>query len=337
MANPRREYLPWTAADVAQMTADYPADLREPLVELSRYVDEHLHGSPKGLTDLLTTDTAPDWTTVARVFQGKYDNPRRFVEDRVLPALKRARADVTGYVDLPVSRQIRECLDMWSDLGACGEICGGAGRSKSYTAYEWHLDNPYSIYIDCPAVGGVGAFLRELAKELGIGSSGTLDSLAWSIEQKLDKRNVLLVDEVARVLPASGNPHSAGVKALNFLQRLHDRQGVSVIFIATDIFDQTFQDCRLEKYLAQLHRRIRYRYQIPAVTAEEVACICRAFAPAPSRDLVKEAFRIGTGPDGIGPLFAYLRDASLLATARQEPLDLDHLAAAMVFARTGRG
>jgi len=331
----RREFVPWSDADVEEATRDYSEDVRQALMEVARYTEERLHSNPQALIDLLTTDAnrPPDWTTITRVFMGRYDNPEPFVRERVLPALKVIRSDTTGYVDTPVSRKIRELLDIWCQMNTMAEIVGPAGRSKTFTCYDWHLSNPYSIYLDCPAVGGTGAFLREIAGQMGIAKSGTLDTLAANIEAKIDKRNVIFVDEVVRILPATANPHSAGAKALNFLQRLHDRQNVTVIFIATDVFDETMSDHRLEKYMAQLNRRIQYRYPIPAVTKQEVAAIVKAYRRDADADLCRAAYNVAQGPMGIGPLFSYMTNAKLLAEHRSEALAADHLREAMTYAR----
>lgn len=333
----KRDFLPWSAADVADMTQHYAAEWREPLIEVARYIEARQHSSPEALIKLLTTDKAPDWTTITRIFTGKYENPEAFIKTRVVPALKIVRSDTTGYVPLPVSQKIQELLTMWAQMNTMAEIVGGAGRSKTFSCYDWHLDNPYSIYVDCPAVGGTGAFLREIASQMGISQSGTLDVLASNIEAKLDKRNILFIDEVARILPASANPHSSGAKALNFLQRLHDQQGVTVIFVATDIFEQTIADHRLEKYMAQLNRRIKYRYVIPAVSREEVAMICRAFDPDAGIDLARAAYDVATGPMGIGPLFEYLTNARLLADRRGDRLSVQHFREATIYSRQHTG
>lgn len=325
MGQLHRDLVPWTARDVAERCDLYPAEIREALVQVAEYTDRRLHNQRQALIDLLTTDRPPDWTTVSRVFTGSYEKPLPFVQERVIPALKIIRRNATGLIETPVFCEITRCLDLWSEMHVMAEIIGGAGRSKTVAAREWHLSHPDSIYLDCPAVGGAGAFLRELATELQIGTSATLDKLAVAIETRIDKRNVLIVDEIARILPTSANPHGPGVKTLNFLQRLHDRQGVTVIFVATDIFDETFNQLGLIRYLAQLHRRILFRYQIPAVDNREIACIVRAFNPEASVDLLREAKALGSGPDGVGPLFAYLNNARLLADEAGVPVDVEHL------------
>jgi hypothetical protein len=321
------------------MCTRYAPDELAVLVEIAEYAETRLHLNRPALVDLLSAGGAPDWTTVQRVFAGRYDKPGPFIQSRCLPALKMIRADVAGFVETPVVRDITSCLEQWSRDHVMAEIVGTAGRSKTFAAREWHLDNPDSVYIDCPAVGGIGAFLREIARQIGAATSGSLDHLSENIRGKLDKRNTLLVDEVARILPSTPNPRSPEVRILNFLHRLHDKNGVTVVFIATDIFDDTFSDYKLEKFLAQLHRRILYRYEIPKVSTREIFLIVRAFRPdvdkgkAADMALLKEAMQIGSGPDGIGPLFVFLKNAKLLADAHGESLRVEHLQDATKYSR----
>lgn len=339
MAKIARDLVPWTARDVAEMTARYSEEHRRVLCEIARYTDERLHGDRMALVDLLTTDSAPDWTTISRVFAGTYDKPDTFIRTRCVPALKVIRSNMAGHVVTPVVQEITDCLELWSQQHVMAEIVGPAGRSKTHTCREWHLDHPDSVYLDCPTEGGLGAFLRELARQVQVSTSGTLDALSEGIRAKMDKRNTLIVDEVARILPSSANPRNPQVKMLNFLQRLHDLQGVTVVFVATDIFDDTFSDWRLRKYLAQLHRRIIYRLEIPKVTKAEILAIARGFladvdpGDEQDRELLTLCLEIGSTEDGIGPLFAYLQNARLLADGRGERLSAGHLRTAAKYAR----
>lgn len=338
MAQTSGRDIPWTSEEVKQATAGYGEEISRCLVRLTAFAETKLHGSREELLRILGY---PDWTTVTRVFTGKYEKPENFFETRVKPALKIVRASsYVGFVDTEVTANIKEMLDLCRDLQTMVAIVGGAGRSKTEAVRDWQLANrSTAVYVDAEPIGGVKAFLIDMARQLGLSHKGAILDLKNAIEAKFERQSgVILIDEVVRILPSSPSPRSAGATILNFLQRLHDHYGVSVAWIATDIFDEAFGDPRLIKYMAQLHRRIDYWYRIPErVSKSETKAICTAFCPPeapPDRAFLDYAHDLTQTPDGVGPLFSFLRHARLVANLRNEDIALPHLENAVKFCRS---
>ncbi len=327
--------VPWTPKDVEANTAAYPEHVRRGLVAVAEYADRRLYGSRRALVDLLAPgEKKPDWTTVSRNFQGKYENPEPFYREYVEGALKIIAADADKYVATPVARRIRQTLELCRDMHTMVAVFGGPGRSKTFVGQDFARSTPGAIYVDCPTVGGVGAFLLEIGSKINTGTVGmTLAALAGAIENNMDGRNIIVVDEVVRILPATANPHGPGVKCMNFLQRLHDTRGVSVAFLATDVFADTFKNPALIKYMAQMRRRIEYEYEIPPVSRAEVKLIVSSFVDEAPEPFLEYAMEVASGPGGVGPLFTYLRHARLLAEFHQEPIGAAHFDSAVTFCR----
>jgi DNA transposition AAA+ family ATPase len=274
-----------------------------------------------------------DWGVVTRVYQGKYPNVEPVVKN--IQDLRRrvAVSGSTAFVHTVVTRKIWALLDYALagdvDGGGVVMISGATGRSKSYTAKEWAVHNNHgrSIYFECPVGGGYKSFLQSLAAPLGINRGRNVLDLEQRISEAVSRKNIILADEVYRVIPKA---KTGSVKALEFLRHLHDSRGVALCLIATRWAAQEMTAGVMESYMEQLIGRIDRHLVIPDdARRDEVDQICAHFKGSiPSAKLVKEALAIAHGRGRIRTLFKDIRKAKVLADAKKQTLSEAHILAA---------
>ena len=326
---PRRgDHININRTDVLAGVAAYPKEAQEDLLWLHGYALDALRGSRSALVEWLGVD----WTTVWRIWRGKYDADIASFLGRLRHRRQQVVASSrTGFVETPVTQRIFATCDIARAQNAIVMVIGRSGRCKTHSVREWRSRNNHgrSHYVECPVSGGFRALLESIAKAAGIGVGRPNNELMGLIERAFDYRNTLIFDEIARLLPSK----NANIAALEFIRRLHDSCGCGIVLVATDIFPREMRNGRLAEWFEQLYGRIEVTLTIPdKVTRAECAAICEAFAQAdPPADLVTEARKIANSPGRVRLLFTLLKSASMLAAAKGEPLSGAHLAAARDF------
>jgi DNA transposition AAA+ family ATPase len=308
-------------------TARYTPEQQDLLLWLHGYCVDALHGSRTALVEFLQVD----WTTVTRIWRGTYPADigefcRRLVHLRNRESLRAG----TQFVETVVTRRIWATCDIARTQNAIVLVVGRSGRSKSHAAREWQRRNNHgaTVYCECQVAGGLRGLLETIARASGVGINHPNSRLMDILERSFDYRHTLLVDEVARLLPARSN----SISPLEFLRRLHDRCGCGLVLISTDVFPREMRGGRLLEWFEQLDGRVAVTLRIPdQVSRAEAGEICAAFVADPDPDLIQEARRIGSGQGRVRVLFGTLRNAALLAQAKGETLGAGHLRAAADF------
>jgi DNA transposition AAA+ family ATPase len=309
--------------------AAYEKAAQDDLLWLHGYCLEALHGSRSALVEWLQVD----WTTIWRIWQGKYGADIGSFLERLRHRRRQAElAGNTGFIETAVTRRIFATCDIARAQNAIVMITGRSGRSKTHGAREWQRRNNHgrALYIECPVSGGFRALLEAIARASGVGVGRNNNDLMAHLERSFDYRHTLIFDEVARLLPSK----SANIAALEFIRRLHDACGCGIVLIATEVFPREMKAGRLAEWFEQLYGRIEVVLRVPdQATRAEVADLCTAFCQGqdPAADLLTEARKIAGGPGRVRLLCTLLKHAALLAGKKGEPLGAQHLAAARDF------
>lgn len=316
--------------------ADYSQKDQDDLLWLVVYARMELGGSRERLLEKLDTT----WSTLWKVLCGKYEASIESFMETVRDLRRRAEDNAdTGFVETPVARKIFDVLDYAKagDLsgGKMVLVCGTTRRGKSEATQEWGRRNNHgsTIYVDCPETGGLRGFLLEIAKRTGQHKKKNTFDLREAIYQSFNRRRMLIVDEVLRLMPQKKGDRRP--TELEFLRRLHDVTRCPIALVATPAFAAEMNSGWLQEYLEQFTGRIADVLFIPeAVRKDECRTICAAFCAKargggePGPALVALAHQIANEPGKLGVLFELLRQAATLAKKRGEKLDERHLGAA---------
>ena len=308
--------------------AKYDAEDQEALRWLVAWARESLDGSRERLCDRIKTD----WTTISRILRGVYAASIEPFLQKVRTLREAVESHGSGtFVHTTVTRKIHE----WIDYACAGDaesgkiivILGRSRRGKTEAAREWHFGHHgASTYVDCPATGGQLALLREIARKTGLGANKNVTKLVPMLMRSFSRRRVLILDEVARLIPTC---RATKPRAMEFVRRLHDENKCPVVMIMTP---QTWVDIntgQLRLYFEQLIGRCEV-FEIPeAVRNDEVAAFCNSAcngcAPA---DLIAEAAKSASEKGKLERLTEDLEKAGKLAARRGEKLSARHVAIA---------
>jgi len=310
----------------------YDGGTVQALAWLIRYAETN-NLSRERVCDLLEYD----WTTITRIVDGTYTADPGEMVGRIGDLKRRAESTVAAASDCTptlVSRRIWDTLDyaQRGDLsgGRIVSICGPTGRGKTISVRNWVRRHHGAVFVDCP-VGGRAPLIREIARRCGVARSGTgrLDDLADGIAEGFSRHRMLVIDEVARLMPRSRTLPMG----LEFLRRLHDVTRCPIAIVGTELVTMGLTAGAYRDYLEQLLGRIVEPLIIPArVYKREVSDICSAYHAGdnrPAAPLVDLAVQVANRPGKLRLLTEMLGQAALLARRRREPLAAAHLAAAL--------
>lgn len=311
--------------EVLSGIAGYSKEDQENLLWLHGYALDMLHGSRSALVDWLQID----WTTITRIWRGKYEADIGKVMAKIRHQRRKAELSRdSGFVETVTTRKIFSVLDAVRETNCIALISGHSGRSKSHAPKEWTRRNNHgrSFYIDCPVTGGLRALLDEIAARTGVNRSKNNADLVDILSRSFDYRHTLIFDEVARLLPAKSN----SIVPIEFIRRLHDTTGCGIVLIATEVFPHAMRGVRLSAWFEQLVGRIEIPLQIPdKVSRREAVEICAAFCKGdPEPDLINMALDVANKTGRVRRLFTLLRHAATIADEHRTALAAVHFASA---------
>jgi DNA transposition AAA+ family ATPase len=109
---------------------------------------------------------------------------------------------VAGFIPTTVARKIETLIkntDAFSDEeGKCGIIVGDGGHGKSICLQEYARANKNTVYVQLDQAMHSTRMLAEIAEQLGIDSSGGLDSVARRLIEHLQNRHmIVMLDEAS--------------------------------------------------------------------------------------------------------------------------------------------
>ena len=244
-----------------------------------------------------------------------------------------ASSYVSGFVETPVTKKIFDHMDYALagdvDGGFIGLLYGPTGRSKTEAVREWCNRNNHgrSIYIDCPESGGLRSLMYEISDVTGVGKGKKTAALRNAIIKSFNRRRMLVVDEVKRIMP---NRNGGLPRELEFIRRLHDKTRCPIFLVGTNWFYRELLSGEFSGYLEQLFGRCEPLVISEKVTVSEIRPICRAFTSRPSQELINIAMEIGNGPGHLRVLFKLLKQATAAAKHSGTTLQAKHLKAAQV-------
>jgi len=328
----RGDTIALTREDILAGTAAYPPDRQDDLLWLYGYACEQLHGSCSAVTEFVGVH----WITIWKIWLGKYQAGIEQYADRVRHLRRKVElSQKTAFVETVITAKIMKVCDVARDQGCMVMVSGPSGRSKTITVREWQRVNNHgrTFYIYAPEAGGFRAFLETLGRAVNASPKAANFDLMRAVERGLDYRNVIIVDEVAHLMPR-GRTNS--IQALEFLRGLHDRTGCGVVLVCTELFPDEMAGGRWSRWFEQILGRVELHLKLPAeFSRREVADICSAYVQDPDPELCKTARQIANARrGGVRDLFRHLGRAAQAAARLGETLSARHLAAAYEYSKS---
>lgn len=313
-------------AQIEQGIAGYAERDREDLRWMVAFARTELDGSREALGEKLDSD----WTTISRILRGAYNAPI----DGFLRKVRAMRRDVESsnvadFTTTVVTEKIHSVLD----YALAGDVDGGkivaiiapSGRGKTKSVKRWiHRNRGRAVYVDCPATGGQGALLREIADATGLSPNMNTTKLAGALMKSFTRERALILDEVSRIVPVEA---ASKPRAMEFIRRLHDVKRCPVVMIITPQTWMEIENGAMRLYFEQLIGRIDFILNIPdSVRADELRAICTdAAGGRPDAKLIEEARASANEKGRLRRLFSDLKKAGKIAAGKGEKLNGEHL------------
>lgn len=325
----------------------YPEHLHEPVRWLAGYVREKCSGQLAVLEancKRLGLTTGVDKSYFTKVLNGTYfkvddkgrrsgsiDNFLATVEALKGDALAATRAGRVPFITTTTSQMIFDYCDLkrWPDT-VCkfGLIVGATGMQKtaSLRRYTELNNHGMTVMLESPHNGSLTGFLRDLAGRYSEAKSYVGSKLVADIYENVNERKTIIVENVQRMYDRRGEWNQP---IFNFLQKLQDDRGCTILMSCTVDFLRDFQTGKGKGYFEQFEGRCggernflvlpEYPPRADVRVIAETFGLVDADAALPALEkLVRQRGRIRL-------LFDALQQGARLAAAEGCELTLDHL------------
>lgn len=277
-----------------------------------------------------------DYSTIFRVLKGTYSgnwaNVVRAIQGYRKLVEQRGKIQKNEFAENSISREIFAALDYALANNSLTVIEGESRVGKTVSSKEWARQNNHgkTVWIEAPVIGGVSAFVKALAKEVGVGQNQPINDIAEAIYKAFNKNRILIIDEAHRLLP--GDARTTNPQKIEFPRSLHDRTGCAVAFMVTARWSKAIS--RGTYQYEQLVGRIGMPVTLlrppkvggkPTIKRADILPIVKQFIKAPTASLLDKMDRIANAPGRLGILVETLKAASRIASVDKETLDEKHV------------
>lgn len=270
-----------------------------------------------------------DSNTLYKILTGKHEaSLNNFCEsvERLRPIMEeRDRARNAGYVETLLSKRIWKCCHTARIHQTINFIFGESqiGKTTALVEYTKAHNHGSTIYVRCPAGGGMKDFLRECCKSLKLGKDGTTYAMRESVISSMDSTMLLILDEAHQLLPSWTGKQSR-LAIIEYVREIHDRTGCGVVMAATNVFRDALQGGRDAGWLKQLDLRSMIKLPLPDRPSQaDLAAFAAEFGLPAASGAAKEIQNDVVREHGLGRWIKTLRMAGYLASNQKIELTWD--------------
>lgn len=210
------------------------------------------------------------------------------------------------------------------------------GKTASAKAWREKTGAAASIFVEVPPVGGVRSVVEEFARALGIGKTKrkTVAEMVHSVAKGLSPRRVVILDEVARLLPSE---NSGTATRLETVRSILDKSGCGMVLLATQRFTGRISEGAAKYQYEQFMGRIIAPFELREFTRQDVAPIIACYIPDLSAAIVARLVELAKRPGRLGVLKSVLTVAREIAAGRKETPGNAHVEAALKWRAANMG
>jgi DNA transposition AAA+ family ATPase len=274
-----------------------------------------------------------DSTTIYRLFNGTYGAKL----DKVVEAIARykkvsaerdKRRDI-GFIETSTWRKVSQICDSAFYDAMPAFIYGASQIGKTACLKEYALRNNHgqTKYIRMPSAPTFSYFMNTLAEACFISTRHQQDVVRRRIMSSVDKKNLLIIDEVHQALITSSDMIAR--KIIEFLRELYDRSGCGIVLCGTKVLRDEFERGRQAMIFDQFRRRGMLELNLPDTPPKiDIIKIARTFDLDEPSDRVFDTIKTMLQESGLGKYIKFLQYANGVSVSRKEQLTWDHFLAA---------
>lgn len=220
------------------------------------------------------------------------------------------------FVETPTAATYLATLRYAQAFGDWGVLYGASGTGKTATLNHYAEIRTNAWKATCsPADSTLVPFLKRIARAMDIANPGSgASEITDAIIKKAENTGgLIMVDEIDHV----------GVTALEQLRYIHDTSGIGVVIAGNDkTYAQLTGGTRRDE-LARIFSRVGKR-QRAQCTAADIAAVADAHG-IEGREEIAFLKKIGASRGHLRNVVKVIRQATVRAAGKGEPLSLDHL------------
>ena len=337
---------------IRQILPLYPEDIHEPVLWLAQYVREECGQS----FDILESKARKlgfnhSKTTFAKIVKGRWnrdasgnelDSPvlakRNLLQ--IVDALRKdhlisQRAGKVPFIETQTTRTIHDYVDIRrapDTICKFGLIIGPTGSQKTASLKHYAATNPQCVHIESPATVSMSDFITDLAAAYGEHAHSTAAVHKHRIREAVSDRNTIMLDNVQRLYRRTA---AGDQPVFNFLQKLQDDTGCTVILCCSIEFERLFREGIDKGYFEQFIGRCGGRREILRLDdfapREDIVAIAEAFKLQGAEDerILAELDSIARMQGRIRTLFNALQKATRRARDQKKTLSITQVRWAM--------
>lgn len=327
-------------------TADYPEELKTGVMWLAGYVRENCNRNVDMLVTEAKTLRIPfDKTTWMKILRGRFQKDAQgnplgtpIVNlDKLLRAIKQLRdqndrrelAGRVAFVKTPTAEMIFNFIDKKrapDRVNKFGMIVGHTGTQKTATLREYNRQNNHGAgaMVESPANGSLSVFITDLAEKYGCSRQANQERKQNTIRESIGAGNYIIVENVQRLYQERDQSNQ---RVFNFLQKMQDDTGCTIIITLTPVFVNKLKRSIAEGYFEQFIGRAGGERDILTLeefpSDEDVLAIAESFQLADAKNHLAELCKMVREPGRVRVLFEALQEAKVQAGKRQ--LTINHI------------
>lgn len=340
-------------AAIEAVVAQYPEEVRGDVRWLASYVRERCNGQLSVLEGIVRKQGFPTTANVFyKVFSGKYFTPDPKRAGKIIGSIPNFQQIIgrlsaaylieraTGaipFIETPTWTIISDYIDVRREADrVCkfGVIIGPTGAQKTACFKEVVRRNNHgkTVHIEAPHTPSMTQFITDLAARYNASIwSNQENKLRQIYAAAMLQDRTIIVDNVQRLY----NPRAAGNQPIfNFLQKLQDDSGCTVILSFTPDFEKILTEGADKGYFEQFEGRCGGRNSFLRLAEhaerDDVLTIARAFGlqiAAKGAD-IEWLETLAHAKGRIRILFTALQEGAKEAKARGEDFAIEHIRAA---------
>lgn len=277
----------------------------------------------------LEAETKISWTTLYRVFTGKYSAALDNVVSRILTyrrlAEERAQAGGIGFVETSISRKIWKAAEYALVSQSMAFVYGEPqiGKTTALEEYARRNNHGQTKFVRMPASAGVQLMMKEFASACYISPASCFDNLRERVLNSLDSRNLVIIDELHQVFLSY--QRGSAIKCLEVIREIHDRTKCGMLLCGTLQLRKELMLGSHTDLLEQFKRRGVLEINLPKLPPKkDIDLISAAFRLAPAEDTALEIQTDIIKAHGLGKFAKFLQTGQRIAAKAGQPFTWDH-------------
>jgi len=346
--------MSYEQCDLERIAETYPEAMREPFLWLAEFAREQCGKNLDALEHKIKRLGLPTTAgTLSKIIRGRWKKNARNEEvppvmslENFINMVEKLRSDPeisemverVDFVETPFTwESIRNYIDVRRPAGRIckfGLIFGPTGAQKTASLKHYAAlpqNNRSTKWMEAPYKAKVSHFISNLAEAYGVPPIMSISRKLVRIQKNFSNKKCLIIENIQRLYADPYGRELAGTsqEIFNYLQRIQDETGMTIILSATPEFYNEFVSGIAKGFFEQFEGRVGGRNQflvLPQYTPmEDMLAIANKYGLQDAESHIEYLTKIARMPGRVRILFQTLQTAKEDATESGQALTIEHV------------